>query len=505
MANEPRPILPQALWRTEQIRRAELLLSNLLECDLYCLMERAGAALLATLQQHWPRAERLWIVCGRGNNGGDGYVLARLALAAGLQVKVLAQGEPKAGTEAAEARRRWLEVGGVESTWPLALDTDLTPHLVVDALLGIGPERELQGDVLEWIEAINRLGVPVLSADLPSGLHADSGRRLGPVVNADVTLTFIGLKMGLLTGAAPDHVGRLQLAQLATTSEVEPEVLWATEQPSAWRIDYFQLQNLLQPRPRTAHKGVAGRVLVIGGGEGMPGSIRLAAEAALRAGAGLVKVLTHEGHHQSIVVGRPELMLTTPGSDAAEVRAQAQWASVRVLGPGLGQTSWARELWQQQLGLPGPLLIDADGLNLLAEMPAKRDNWILTPHPGEAARLLACSTARVEADRFAAVRCLQQRYGGVVVLKGAGTLIADESGCWLAQEGNPGMASGGMGDLLSGIIAALWAQGYAPITAAQLGVCVHGEAGDCAATEGERGMLASDLLPFVHRLVNPVG
>lgn len=467
-------------------------------------MERAGAALLTTLQQHWPRAKQLWVVCGRGNNGGDGYVLARLALAAGMHVRVLTLGEPKAGTEAAEAYRRWLELGEVECAWPLALEADSRPDLVVDALLGIGAERQLQGEVIEWIEALNRLGVPVLSADLPSGLHADSGRRLGPVVNADVTLTFIGLKTGLLTGAAPDHVGRLQLAPLVAASEVAPEVLWATEQPAAWRIDYPQLQHLLQPRPRTAHKGVAGRVLVMGGAEGMPGAIRLAAEAALRSGAGLVKVLTHESHQLAVIAGRAELMLAVKESDPAAIRVQAQWASVRVLGPGLGQSAWARELWQQQLALPGPLLLDADGLNLLAEMPAKRNNWILTPHPGEAARLLACSTAKVEADRFAAVRCLQQQYGGVVVLKGAGTLIADESGCWLAQEGNPGMASGGMGDLLSGIIAALWAQGYAAITAAQLGVCVHGEAGDCAAVEGERGMLASDLLPFIRRMVNPV-
>ena len=468
-------------------------------------MERAGAALLASLQQHWPQAQRLWIVCGRGNNGGDGYVLARLAVAAGLQVRVLALGEPNPGTEAAEARRQWLMLGAVESAWPLAPDAESRPQVVVDALLGIGPDRELQGDVVEWIEAINRLGVPVLSADLPSGLHADSGRRLGPVINAQVTLTFMGLKTGLLTGAAPDHVGLLQLAPLTAASELNGAAIWATEQPAAWRIDYPQLQNQLHPRPRSAHKGMAGRVLLIGGGEGMPGAIRLAAEAALRSGAGLVKVLTHASHHLAVGAGRAELMLTAPESEPAAARAQAQWASVRVLGPGLGQSPWARLLWQQQLALPGPLLLDADGLNLLAEIPAKRDNWILTPHPGEAARLLACSTARIESDRFAAVRRLQQQYGGVVVLKGAGTLIADESGCWLAQEGNPGMASGGMGDLLSGIIAALWAQGYAPITAAQLGVCIHGEAGDCAAVEGERGMLAADLLPFIRRLVNPVG
>jgi NAD(P)H-hydrate epimerase len=234
----------------------------------------------------------------------------------------------------------------------------------------------------------------------------------------------------------------------------------------------------------------------------MPGAIRLAAEAALRSGAGLVKVVALAAHQAVIQQGRPELMFHEPFIDQAQDQAVVRWASVRVLGPGLGLSDWARRLWAEQLASPGPLVLDADGLNLLAENPCHRDDWILTPHPGEAARLLGCSVAGIERDRLQAVQQLQQRYGGVVLLKGAGTLVCAENRLWLVDEGNPGMASGGMGDLLSGIIAALWGQGLCAADAAWAGACIHGEAADRAATDGERGMLASDLLPFIRRLVN---
>ena len=249
--------------------------------------------------------------------------------------------------------------------------------------------------------------------------------------------------------------------------------------------------------------GFAGTMLVLGGAPGMPGAIRLAAEGALRSGAGLVKVVTCAEHQAALLAGRPELMCQEAPTMASDHAALAAWASIRVLGPGLGLGAWSRSLWQQQLALPEPLVLDADGLTLLAEFPCRREDWILTPHPGEAARLLGCSVAEVERDRLHAVRQLQQRYGGVILLKGAGTLIADANCVWICQEGNPGMASGGMGDLLSGIIGALWGQGLPQAVAAWVGACVHGEAGDLAAESGERGMLASDLLPFIRRLVNP--
>ena len=481
---------------------------------LYGLMERAGAALDAHLQRDWPHAQRLWIFCGQGNNGGDGYVLARLARQRGLTVEVYALGAPKPDSEAARAYQLWLADGGqVQASLPMDPDATHQPDLLVDALLGIGPQTLLQGRILEWIDYINRQSAPVLAVDLPSGLHCVSGTPLGSAVRASRTLTFIGWKPGLLTGQGPELTGSMTLCPLVAESMVTESMaavalghdeVAVSRFGTLLRADYGLARYALPPRARTAHKGSCGRVLVLGGGLGMPGAIRLAAEAALRAGAGLVRVASRAEHQLLVLAGRPELMWSASGTSNTDYAASAAWASVRVLGPGLGQDEWARTLWAAQLALPGPLVLDADGLNLLAEAPVYREEWILTPHPGEAARLLACTVAEVEQDRLFAVRRLQQRYGGVVLLKGAGTLVCDGKIIWLCQEGNPGMASGGMGDLLSGIIAALWGQGLSPATAVWVGACVHGEAADIAARDGERGMLASDLLPFIRRLVNPV-
>lgn len=476
---------------------------------LYGLMEQAGRALDAHLQRDWPHAQRLWIFCGQGNNGGDGYVLARLARHRGLIVEVYALGAPKPDSEAARAYQLWLADGGqVQTSLPVVSDATHGPDLLVDALLGIGPQVPLQGRVLEWIDYINRQPAPVLAVDLPSGLHCVSGTPLGAAVRASRTLTFIGWKPGLFTGQGSEVSGVVSLCplgdQLLMATLIGCDELTVSRFGTLLRADYGLARYALPPRSRTAHKGSCGRVLVLGGGLGMPGAIRLAAEAALRTGAGLVRVASRTEHQLPVLAGRPELMWAASGRSNTDYSASAAWASVRVLGPGLGQDEWARSLWSAQLALPGPLVLDADGLNLLAEAPVYREDWILTPHPGEAARLLACTVAEVEQDRLLAVRRLQQQYGGVVLLKGAGTLISDGKTIWLCQEGNPGMASGGMGDLLSGIIAALWGQGLSPATAAWVGGCVHGEAADIAARDGERGMLASDLLPFIRRLVNPV-
>lgn len=456
-------------------------------------MALAGAALDECVARHWPHIQTMWICCGAGNNGGDGYVLARLAKARGLRVRLFALGEPKPETEAALARLAWLEAGGlIESTLP----TTSPPDLLVDALLGIGPVDTLRGPICDWIPWLNQQGCPILAVDIPSGLQAATGVSLGVTVQATRTLTFIGLKPGLLTGRGVDYAGQVELASLGLAQLTDwPE----TANPVMLRVDFSCIADRLPQRQRSANKGDAGRVLLMGGGAGMPGAIRLAAEACLRTGAGLVRVASHQDNQWMIQATRPEAMWCA----MSEASAQAGWASVRVLGPGLGQSDWAQALCLAQWDLPGPMVLDADGLNLLARQPRWRSDWILTPHPGEAARLLGCSVATVEQDRLTAVQALQKKYGGVVLLKGAGSLIFDGNQLWICQEGNPGMASGGMGDLLSGIIAALWAQGLPQAMAAWLGAVIHGEAGDLAAADGERGMLASDLLPYIRHLVNP--
>ncbi|MFC5706499.1 bifunctional ADP-dependent NAD(P)H-hydrate dehydratase/NAD(P)H-hydrate epimerase [Aeromonas eucrenophila] len=482
--------LAQPLWRTEQIRRLEQHWARHEGRECYDLMERAGAALCSYACHHWPESRHWWIFVGPGNNGGDGYVLARLARRVGLEPLVIAARAPELlKGDARRAADAWLAAGGcVIMAEEAELASLMPPDLVIDALLGTGVHISLSPAMTRIVATINALQAPVLAVDLPSGLNADTGRAMGALVRATRTLTFIGIKQGMLTADGVDGVGRLDCDSLGVTP---PDGVI----PAALRIDYPGLKALLTPRPRSAHKGSNGKVLVVGGNLGMQGAILLAGMACLRTGAGLVRLSQHPDL-PPVSLAQPELMGWSGGVDDG-------WAQVRVLGPGLGRDEWARSRFEQLITTEGPLVLDADGLNWLAQGPRHQDNWVLTPHPGEAARLLGCAIAEIAADRFAAVRQLQRRYGGVVLLKGAGTLICDGHSIALCDEGNPGMASGGMGDLLSGIIAALLAQGWSASMATRLGAVIHGEAADCAAAEGERGMLASDLLPWIRRLVNP--
>lgn len=481
------PSTGEPLWRAQQIRDWEPRLAQAGATDLAGLMSRAGRALFTLVRQRWPWAQRIWIYCGAGNNGGDGYELASLLREAGCQVTVIGLGAPRPNLAAHGAWRRWLAQGQVHA---LANVPAGQPDLVVDALLGIGPSQMLQGPVVAHIAAINAHSVPVLAVDLPSGLAADTGLPLGAVVRAACTLTFIGCKRGLLTGQAAEWVGELWVDGLdlpPLSDFTSPDGLW---------LDYSRLSGYLRRRPRHQHKGDNGRLLLVGGGPGMPGALRLAAESALRGGAGLVKVAPHPDNLPLVAAGRPELMFSL-----GEL-PDWPWPTACVIGPGLGLTAWSGQLFAAWLAAERPSVVDADALTLLALSPLRRDNWILTPHPGEAARLLDCGIDEVQRDRFAAVTALQARYGGVVLLKGPGTLICDGTGIWVCGGGNPGMASGGMGDLLAGLIGALWVQGYSPLLATQLGVCMHGAAGDLAAQAGERGMVASDLLPHIRQLAN---
>jgi len=455
------------------------------------LMRRAAMAAWDALQRHWPQAGRIAIHCGPGNNGGDGFLLAMLAREAGWAVDVVALGETSRG-DAAPAREAWLSAGGRITPW--SDGSTLPPAAVhVDALFGIGLDRAPDADTARLIEAINASGRPVLALDLPSGLLADSGACPGAAIRADVTVTFIAHKRGMHTGRAADHVGVLELATLGVAA--------GAQVPDARLL----APDALPPRARGAHKGDNGHVLVIGGDEGMAGAVRLAGEAALRTGAGLVSVATRAAHAVALNATRPELMVRAV--DGPQTLAPLlERASVLALGPGLGQGAWGHALWLTALDAGKPTVLDADGLNLLAREPRPfAGPAVITPHPGEAARLLGVSVAEVERDRFAAVRALARRCGAVAVLKGVGSLIADANGRLdVCPWGNPGMASGGMGDLLTGIIAALLAQGCTPWQAACLGVGLHARAGDLAAIHGERGLLASDLLAPLRQLGNAI-
>ncbi|MDJ0807018.1 MAG: NAD(P)H-hydrate dehydratase [Gammaproteobacteria bacterium] len=488
--------LPYALYRAEQVREFDRIAIQEFGIPGAELMERAGSRSFQLLQTLWPRVRRITVVCGAGNNGGDGYVVARLAHQAGIQVELLSLGDPaRLEGDALGMAEAWWELGGeVRPFDGLSRETEL----IVDGILGTGLQREVTGRWAEAIEAINRHPASVLAIDIPSGLNSDSGRVMGCAIRADATLSFIGLKQGMFTGAGVDCCGEIHFDALEL-----PARIYARQILAARRIDWRKLARQISPRRRASHKGDLGHLLVVGGNRGFSGAVRLAAEAAARSGAGLVSVATHPAHAACLNLTRPELMCRGV-ENADDLRVLIERANVIALGPGLGQDAWAEAMYRAALDSGLPLVLDADALNLLAQSPAKSQRWILTPHPGEAARLLGTHSKAIQADRFAALQALQDRFGGVVVLKGAGSLIggAGIQTPAVCSEGNPGMASGGSGDLLTGIIAALLAQGHALSDAAQLGVALHAAAGDQAARHGEIGMLASDMLGELRPLLN---
>ncbi len=463
------------------------------------LMTRAGRCVFDLARERYPVAQRWLVLCGAGNNAGDGYVVARLAAAAGFAVTVAALSDPhQLRGDAAAAWQEFQSAGG--KVVPFSAGLCEPADLIIDALLGTGLVRPVEGAWRSAIEAVNAAAVPVIAVDVPSGLCGLSGAALGAAVRADITVTFIGRKQGLYLGAGPDHAGQVVFADLGV-----PAGRLRNVTPALRLFGADDLAALLPPRPRSAHKGLFGHVLIVGGNHGMGGAARLAGEAAARAGAGLVSVATRPGNVAAVTAARPELMCRGIDS-AADLEPLLERATVVAIGPGLGRDAWATALLERILAVALPLVVDADALNLLAGRALRRDDWVLTPHPGEAARLLGCPTSAVQADRLHAVTSLAARHGGVALLKGRGTLIARTGETpYVIDAGNPGMASGGMGDVLTGIVAGLLAQssatGHLAVTAAA--AWLHARAADEAASQGERGLLAGDLLGPLRRWLNP--
>jgi len=490
--------LPRALYTAEQVRGFDRLAIEHFGIPGLTLMERAGQAVFDLIRRRWPDARHLSVLVGTGNNGGDGFVVARLAREAGLDVEVLQLGDPgRLQGDAAINAGRWEAMGGDWRPYEgIAAKTDL----IVDALLGTGLEREVSGPWATAITAANAHRAPCLAVDIPSGLHSDSGAVLGGAVRACVTISFIGLKLGLFTGDGPAYVGEVVFRGLEV-----PAAVYASSILSARRIDWSKQAGLLAPRLRTAHKGHFGHVLVIGGNHGFGGAARMAAEAALRVGSGLVSVATRPGHVAALLAARPEIMVRGI-DDPAALRPMLRQASVIAIGPGLGRDEWALGLWAAAFAAKRPLVVDADALRLLATEPIRRDDWVLTPHPGEAAALLGLCIAELNANRPQSAERMRERYGGSVVLKGAGSIVSSDGNAppAVCTDGNPGMASGGMGDVLTGVIAGLLAQGMDLRDASECGVCLHAAAADAAAAAGgERGLIASDVIAHLRSLVNP--
>jgi NAD(P)H-hydrate epimerase len=460
-------------------------------------MKRAGEGALRYLRQRWPMSHRIVIVCGGGNNAGDGYVLARFAQAAGLTVTALSAVPPE--QLRGDARRAYDDLRASDGNiHEFASDLLKEGEVIVDALLGTGLHGPVREEFARVIRYINSAGRPIFALDVPSGLDSDSGVPLGDTVRADCTVTFVGLKTGLFIGDGPEFAGSVYFDDLEVSPPASAEFT-----PRLERIVDAEIQRALPRRPRAAHKGNFGRVLIVGSGTGMPGAVRLAGEACLRVGAGLVTVAVAPENVPAISAGRPEL-ICLPLAEEGGLTEEIERADIVAIGPGLGKTQWASRALNAVLRSDKPLVVDADALNLISEAGIRgRGNWILTPHPGEAGRLLGIHTDEIQRDRLSALDRLVARYQGTVVLKGAGTLVGTAGRIpGLCERGNPGMASAGMGDVLTGAIAGVLAQCRDPWLAARVGVLVHAMAGDAAARSGERGLLAGDVARELHNCVN---
>ncbi len=512
-ANTSTTSLPSALYTAQQVREGEAVAAKAANIPMFDLMEKAGNAVFERLCVLYPNVANLLVCCGKGNNGGDGYIIARLAREQGINVTLWQIGLPDAlQGDAKSAMLRYVDSGGEISapTNHVPDDTDV----IVDAILGTGITGAPRDFYNHVIDRVNQAPCPVLSVDIPSGLCADTGHVAGEVICAKHTVTFIAMKQGLVTGQARNCVGELLFAGLDLQDTFEQ-----LQTPNAYLTQPDWL-SVIPERSRIAHKGSNGKLCLIGGNYGMSGAAILASMASSATGVGLVAALCHK---DSIVPFRARCLEAM----VAEIRAdrlkdKLAWANVLCLGPGLGRDNWAENVFHQvdcnQVSFTSlqsdpkcaqlKRVYDADALYWLARLSpankkARSENRILTPHAGEAARLLGIEVDEVESNRYKAANDLQNIYGGVVVLKGAGSIVCDGNKRIVCHAGNPGMASGGMGDVLAGVISALLAQRVPLMQAAVLGTLLHSMAADSAANDaGEIGLLASEVIPYVRKHIN---
>ena len=487
------------IYLRDQVRELDRTAIEEFNIPSFTLMQRAAKATFNEIRQAWPNANHIIVLAGTGNNGGDGYVIASLALAAKFKVEVIQVGDhSKLQGDAKKAHELFVENSG----HCVAFDEKAFSNcdVIIDALLGTGLTRTVRGSYANAIELANQHSAPILSVDIPSGLNANSGCPLGVAIQAETTVTFVGMKLGLLTASGREYSGKIIFNHLQIPKEV-----YRSMSATCQSIQLSDLQYKLGKRNADAHKGDFGHVLIIGGNSGMAGSAMLAAEAAARTGSGLVSVATLPQHATAALQSCREIMVHGVSS-VKELNPLLKQATVVAIGPGLGQDSWAKKILARIFEFDIPMVVDADALNLLAGEPMQKKSWVLTPHPGEAARLLKSTTKEVQENRLQSVQALQQQYGGVAVLKGSGTLItgglATEEETSICTAGNPGMATGGMGDVLTGIIVGLIAQGLSGYEAACFGVQLHAQSADLAAEDGMRGMLATDLFVPLRQLIN---
>lgn len=460
----------------------------------YQLMQSAGKAAFMFIRKHYPNAKRILVVAGGGNNAGDGYILARLLHNADIHCFTMPVVPiTKLRGDAMRAQNEFAIHDGI--------DIDVSDNLpecdlIVDALFGTGLTRPIENEFADMVNAINRTPIPVLSLDIPSGLSAETGNPMGPTVYANNTLTFIGLKSGLITGESRNYTGTVEVDSLGLSDD-----LINSAEKLGMSLNEDMPARLLPARKQSGYKNMYGHVLVVGGNISYPNAARLAGEAAARTGAGLVSVAAHPDNVAAIASGCGSLMVKGI-HEPADLAVLMKKADVIVIGPGLGQDKWAQKVFARVIETNKPLVVDADALGLLSSNASKCDRWVLTPHPGEAAQLLACSTEEIQVNRVSSALAIQEQFAGVAILKGAGTLTCHNQQIYFCTSGNVSLATGGSGDVLAGIIAGLIAQGMSLIDAANCGTMIHGLAAEMISKNGTRGMLAQDLFPAIYKLIN---
>jgi len=502
--------LPQALYSAGSVRNLDRYLIDEQGVDGFELMQAAARSAFRQLLRRWPQCRHVLVLCGAGNNGGDGYLLATCALRHGLGVTCLVLTDP--AKLKGDARKAWQRASDQKLSMVTAAqsaDKDLISLLeqadvTVDAMLGTGLNGAPRGEFARVVVLCNQSAAGVLALDVPSGLNATTGAAAGDVVASDATVTFIGLKAGLFTGHGPAVCGEVVFEDLGAARQLGG----CTEPVLATRADWSSVTLSISKRAANAHKGHFGHVLVVAGDRGFGGAGLLVAEAAARSGAGLVSLATRQEHVAAALNRCPSVMShgVVHGSELAPLLAAA---TVVVCGPGLGQSAWGQQMLQQVLACNKPQVLDADALNLMAgglmanKASVAADNRILTPHPGEAARLLGCTVAEVEIDRLSAARKLQLRYGGAILLKGAGTVIASMHGQMFVVSGsNPGLATGGMGDVLAGITGGLWAQLTDSTQAVVTAAALHLAAANMATQQfGYMGLQPTDVIDALPRVL----
>ena len=504
--------LPHHIFTTQEIRLIEQEHASANNGHCYDLMEKAGRSVFEVMRKVNSQPKMVYVLAGKGNNGGDGYIVAAYLLKHHIPFRIFALGTPRKESEAFAAYSFFIKLGGkVEEQLPdlvAEAQSGNSPDIVIDALLGTGLDSAPRDPFDKWIEFINSTKAYIISVDVPSGVNADTGKVYNDSVIANKTVCMLGLKAGLLTGDAIDYVGEIEVHSLGVDVNAFHGKYLASETDGASYVPtylstYEDIIADLPRRPLSAHKGDSGRVLLMGGSLGFGGAINICGHGALRTGAGLIKIATDKANIPSINASRPELM-TVDFTDLDSVKEALEWTDVIAIGPGLGLGEHAEQLLDLVLNADKPTVVDADALTLMSRRDLSYSKrTILTPHPGEAARLLSCSISKINDNRYWAVYELQKRCGGIVLLKGAGTLVCDGSRIVLIKEGSPALASGGMGDILTGIIASLKAQGLTLMQAACAGACIHGRSGYLSGENcGLIGTAACDLLPYIRYLVN---